>query len=145
MNLTAIAFVLLPMLLAIITNVLLANRQATPAEERNPYLPPGWAIGTVWIILFGLLGYTTYLVKDNIYLLSFIVVLIAYCIAYPAITNFEPTTIKTRTMNAGAFVLASILILAIYYSQKEKNPIFFVIPLWIWATYVTIVDIVHNA
>lgn len=143
MNIVAIFFVLFPMTLAILTNIFLTMKNY-PTRERNPYLPPGWAIGTIWIILFGLLGYTAYLTKDNVYLLSFIALIITYCLAYPAITNFEPTTVKTRTLNAGAFVLASTLIGAIYYAQKNKTPIFFVIPLWIWASYVNIVDIVKH-
>lgn len=138
-NSTAIAFVVVPVLLAVISNLVFTMPRRT---DRNPYLPPGWVIGTVWVILFGLLGYTAYLVKDNLYLLTFIGAIIVYCLAYPTITNLEPSTIKTRALNAGTFFLATILIAALLYTG---NQVAFTVPLWLWAAYVNIVDIVAVA
>lgn len=140
-SLSEVSSIAIPIILAIISNLIFANRQQD--RERNPYLPPGWVIGTVWVILFGLLGYTAYLVKDNAYLVTLIALIILYCLSYPAITNFEPTTTKTRVMNSGSFLFATVLIGSLYI-EKEFNAIYFAIPLWLWTSYVNVVDIVDN-
>ncbi len=145
MNSTAIWFVLVPVGLALLTNGLLAMNADTlrPKRKRNPYLPAGWLIGTIWVILFGLLGYTAYLVKANAYLLTFIFAVIAYCLAYPALTNLDPTSAKTRLLNAGAFILATLIVIVLY-AQNQTNAIAFAAPLWLWASYVNIADIAYD-
>jgi len=144
MNITAILFVSIPVILALITNGLLVlNKNIVLSNEQkaqNPYLPPGWVVGTVWVILFGLLGYTAYLMKEYPYLIALIFAIIAYCLAYPVLTDLNPSSENARSLNRGAFILATILVIATYY-QKTENAIIFTIPLWLWTAYVNSIEI----
>jgi tryptophan-rich sensory protein len=141
---TAILFVSIPVILAIITNGLLAiNKDTVLSKEQkvqNPYLPPGWIVGTVWVILFGLLGYTAYLMKEYPYIVAFICIVIIYCLAYPVLTDLNATSDNARSLNRGAFILATILVIITYY-QNQPSAIAFTIPLWLWTAYVNSIEI----
>ena len=56
--------ILAPMIFAIITNGLVFSRRGKDFKETKiiyKYIPPGYIVGSVWIILFGFLGYAHYL------------------------------------------------------------------------------------
>jgi len=55
------AFVLPPLLLNAVIFGLGWDRRSVP----NPYLPPGWVVGTIWIVLFVAMGIARWLVVRN--------------------------------------------------------------------------------
>ena len=52
--------ILVPVLAAIIMNGIIYTFGINKYSEKNkinPYIPPGYVIGTIWVIILGLLGY----------------------------------------------------------------------------------------
>ncbi len=140
--------VLVPIILALLMNGIIytfkLNANNTMTKKDNIYkklLPPGYIIGTIWIIIFGLLGYTHYLIyKDNenkITITSlFIIFVILFCLAYPLITGLK---VKTGLLlNLISLILAFTLGITIIL--QSKFAFLFIIPLIVWSSFVNIVD-----
>ena len=56
--------ILIPVITAIIMNGIIYMFGINKQDNKsiiNPLLPPGYIIGSIWIIIFGLLGYVHYL------------------------------------------------------------------------------------
>jgi hypothetical protein len=97
-------------------------------------IPPGYIVGSIWIILFGLLGYIHHrLGNDSSYASVSIYVFIGYSLSYPFLTRLENTDIYNKM----AWVLAFLCSLLLYYENRELIP--YILPLLAWVTYVNIV------
>ncbi len=125
--------------------------------SRNRYLPPGFLIGFVWIGVFAALGYSYYLAytgdpaKDpttgNIlnpkkwnracYL---IVVVSAYCLAYPVITMFVPEKYVPLLNLIALFMAAALSIVVI---SECLAAFWYTLPLLVWCAYVNFADIMQ--
>ena len=87
--------IITPVIFAIITNglVFLRRREIVKetVKETSKYIPPGYIVGSVWIILFGLLGYAHYLLyklDNGISIASMSLILfIIFSLAYPFLTK----------------------------------------------------------
>ena len=141
--------ILIPIILAIMMNGIIymfkLNKQdastSTKLSVYNKLLPSGYIIGTIWIIIFGLLGYVHYLIytqnENKITFTSlFIGFVILFCLMYPLITGLK---VKSGLlMNLLSLILAFTL--GIIIVLQSKYAFLFVLPLIVWSSYVNIVD-----
>jgi tryptophan-rich sensory protein len=148
--------VLIPVLLALSMNSIIYifginkiseqkdKQKDTQKDKQNSeyfkLFPPGYVIGIIWTIIFGLLGYAHYLMyklKDRINIGSVsIVLVIIFCLLYPVITSLKFTyglLLNLITLII-SFVLGFIIIL------ESKYIFLYIIPLIVWASYVNVVD-----
>jgi tryptophan-rich sensory protein len=146
--------ILVPIVLAIIMNGIIymfrLNKKDNLKDNLNnddlykKFLPPGYIIGCIWLIIFGLLGYVHYLIykqNDNKITITslFICFIILFCLSYPLITGLK---VKSGIiMNLLSLILGFIL--GIVIITQSKYAFLFVLPLIIWASYVNIV-ILYN-
>jgi tryptophan-rich sensory protein len=133
--------ILVPVLAAIIMNGIIYTFGINKYSEKNkinPYIPPGYVIGTIWVIILGLLGYLHYLIYKKYEAITFtsllIVFVILFCISYPLITGLK---VKSGLLlNLITLILAFIL--ALFVITESKYMFIYLIPLLVWASYVNI-------
>jgi len=138
--------VLIPVITAIIMNGIIytfgINKQYNKSII-NPLLPPGYVIGTIWIIILGLLGYVHYLLyklKNGISFTSiFLIFVILFCISYPLITGLKQKS--GLLLNLISLILAFIL--GILVIIESKYIFIYIVPLILWATYVNAVYVIQ--
>ena len=132
--------VLVPIILAGLMNAFIYmqgwNKESgSRVDNNNAFLPPGYVIAIVWIIILGLLGYTHFLVYPST--ASWVIVFaVLYCLAYPFLTS------GLQTKNAFIYNLLSLIIalfvFGFVYSQNVYAAMF-TIPFILWTLYVNIV------
>lgn len=125
--------ILVPIILAIVLNFYIYTQGWNNDNEKNTKLPPGYIIGSIWIIILGLLGYIHFLLYPSVYS-WFIVLTILYCLSYPFLTSGLQNT-DNSIYNLIALLLAIIVTIIMYY----KSNIIYVIPFLLWTFYVNIV------
>lgn len=135
------AYILAPVLAATIMNGVIYglgwnrnNDSSKSKEKENPWMPPGYVIAVVWTLIFGLLGWTLWLIRGAWMAYSVIAITIVYCLMYPLLTMglkkeyFKP-------YNIGAFVLAIICTCLVALEAGVGNLVG-VVPLLLWTSYV---------
>jgi tryptophan-rich sensory protein len=130
--------VLIPILIGTFINANV-NIHMNPRVSNNRFLPPGHVIGMIWIILFGLLGYTNYILykEQKIVGYCFIILLLFIYISYPYITR-EYTDIKNIDfMNRVTLIITFFI--SIYIFQISKNAFNFMIPVLLWIMYINLI------
>lgn len=125
--------ILVPIMLAIVLNFYIYTQGWNNDNEKNSKLPPGYIIGSIWIIILGLLGYIHFLLYPSVYS-WFIVLTILYCLSYPFLTSGLQNT-DNNIYNVIALILAIIVTIIMYY----KSNIIYAIPFLLWIFYVNIV------
>jgi tryptophan-rich sensory protein len=134
-------YIFTPVILAIILNLIIYSFKWNK-NEPNPYLPPGYVIGIVWIIIFGLLGYAYYLIlneRNKITLGSIsIILMILFCLLYPFLTGGFNNKYISRLLNMLTLIF-SIIVGFIIFSES-KYIYLYIIPLILWSLYVNITD-----
>ena len=125
--------ILVPIILAIVLNFYIYTQGWNNDNEKNSKLPPGYIIGSIWIIILGLLGYIHFLLYPSGYS-WFIVLTILYCLSYPFLTKGLQNT-DNNYFNLIALLLAIIVTIIMYY----KSNIIYAIPFLLWTFYVNIV------
>jgi tryptophan-rich sensory protein len=140
----AIVHIFLPIIAAIIINVIIYtsdwNNQKPQDQQMSRYLPPGYIIAVVWIIILGLLGYTHYLVypgKESV----IIILAILYCLSYPFLTSGLQQD-KAPVYNVLSFVIAVFVLFSVYLKQKRAT--LYIMPLLLWTLYVSIITVFVN-
>ena len=77
---------------------------------KNPYLPPGYVVGAIWVVLFGLLGYAHYrfshTAKPTPLASPAIAATILFCLAYPILTSALRDPRVSRALNTATLVIA---------------------------------------
>jgi tryptophan-rich sensory protein len=149
--------ILVPIIIASLINLFIYVNgwSSNTKEQENKYLPPGYVIGIVWIIILGLLGYANYLTYPTS--ASWIVIIaIIYCLFYPFLV-MNPTTdniaykilfskptrkhvsrsIPEWFYNLLAFIIA-VIVAFLCYREKQMT-IYYTMPFVLWTTYVNIV------
>ena len=137
--------IITPVIFAIITNglVFLRRREIVKetVKETSKYIPPGYIVGSVWIILFGLLGYAHYLLyklDNGISIASMSLILfIIFSLAYPFLTKGFIENVNL--LNVISLILAFILSLIIII--RSQYIFLYMIPLLLWVSYVNVVSI----
>jgi len=129
--------ILIPIIAAITMNGIIytfgLNKQSM---KTNPLIPPGYVIGTIWIIILGLLGYVHYLIyklNNKITFTSlFIIFIILFCISYPIITGLKEKS--GLLLNLITLILSFILGLLVII--QSKYIFIYIIPFILWSIYV---------
>jgi tryptophan-rich sensory protein len=138
--------VLIPVIASIMMNgiiyTFMINKQNNNSIV-NPLLPPGYVIGTIWIIIFGLLGYVHYLLyklKNGISFTSlFLIFLILFCISYPLITGLNQKS--GLLLNLITLILSFILCMLVII--ESKYIFIFILPLILWVSYINIAYVIQ--
>jgi len=125
--------IFVPIVLAIVLNFYIYMQGWNNDNEKNSKLPPGYIIGSIWIIILGLLGYIHFLLYPSGYS-WFIVLTILYCLSYPFLTSGLQNT-DNNIYNLIALILAIIVTIIMYY----RSNIIYAIPFLLWTFYVNIV------
>jgi tryptophan-rich sensory protein len=133
--------ILVPVLAAIIMNGIIYTFGINKYSEKNkinPYIPQGYVIGTIWVIILGLLGYLHYLVYKKYEAITFtsllIIFTILFCISYPLITGL----IVKNGLLLNLITLILAFILALFIITESKYMFIYLIPLLVWASYINI-------
>jgi tryptophan-rich sensory protein len=121
--------------LAIMINVIIYNKQIAKIQK-SKYLPPGYIVGTIWTLLFGLLGYIISRLQNYTSVASIsIYIFVVFSVLYPFITKLSPGSLSDM-FNKLAFLLAC----SICYLVYKENPgvTLYLLPLLFWMVYVNI-------
>jgi tryptophan-rich sensory protein len=149
MNKLLLINIVLPILAALIINYIIYYKgwseryKKDDKEKEIELLPPGYIIGLIWMILFGLLGYINYRLyklKNKINFGNILVVFfILFSLAYPFLTfglNKKYGLLLNYVTLLLSFILSLVIVL---YSIKI---FMYLIPLLLWVFYVNYVFIV---
>lgn len=128
--------VLIPVFSAIAMNVIIYAFGWNKNMKRDDDLPPGYIIGTIWTVIFALLGYVhyrLYALKNNTNFGSASVVLfILFSLAYPALIS----SINGCFLNFISLILSFALSLIVM--MYSRHIFLFMIPLLVWVSYVNL-------
>ena len=136
--------IFIPVLLAGLSNGLIYGFGINQNRDKpNPYLPPGYVIGSIWIVLFGFLGYAHYLLyrvgQRSTPASLAIVGLFLFCMAYPLLTGLR---VKSGLLlNLATLVLGFIV--AMMVLAESAAVVVWLVPLLIWATFVNVVFVIE--
>lgn len=152
----SILYILIPILIAFLINIKMYRKDSNTMEDIDiRYLPPGYIIGVVWIIMLALMGYVLYLLslkfkseslRNSLYVnfnyqIFLILFLIIFCVMYPYLTSlFNERFMKNYNY---------LTIFVVLYIFFEINKISFdiskyLIPLILWVGYVSLVTLISE-
>src|SRR3990167_4336593 len=132
----AYLYVLIPIVIAIILNLIIFGLKWPSNSTNNRFLPPGWLIGVIWVIVLGFLGYALYLTtkaRDNVSSV-FIVILMLICLAYPFYTRGLTTGTAAKVGDVATLVIGFAVTVVVALRTPQAVP--YLIPLLVWASYV---------
>ena len=138
--------ILIPIIFAIIVNGIIYALKWNNNNNINtkmPYLPPGYIIGLIWLIIFGFLGVAHYILtyRQNSNIASnSIIFLLIFCLAYPFLTSGLKNIKIALILNLLTFFLS--IIVSIIVAYKSLNAFYFLIPLLLWAGYVNYIFLI---
>ena len=147
--------VLVPVLLAVAINALIFAQRlnAHPplmTERPSSYsalLPPGWAIGVIWVFVLACLGAAHHqaCTRGSGALgpaAVAIVLTIAYCLAYPFLTSLlQARQSRSKVLDTAALLAASATAIAV--ASEDARALLLVAPLLLWAGYVNVVGAIQ--
>lgn len=120
-----------------IDSVQLLDNTVLPA-----FTPPGYAIGMVWTLLFGLMGVARWLLNkvqnsQRVNHQKLVVYLILFCLAHPLYSLAIDSRLGALLGNLGTIALA--IYVAIYIRTSSKNAALLILPTIAWVTYATVI------
>jgi tryptophan-rich sensory protein len=122
--------------LAISINLIIYNKQIAKIQK-SKYIPPGYIVGTIWVLLFGILGYIIYRLHNYTSVASISIYgFILFSLLYPFITNLSPGSLSD-ICNKIALLLAYTVCYLVYI--ENHGLAIYLLPLFFWITYVNIV------
>ena len=139
MNIVLYLSILIPVILLIsinfymkYNNILLEGGSSSviPGESRE------YIILSIWTILIGFLGYSCYLMRNNISCVAIIIIII-YTLAYPFIT-LGKNRIQIESLNI-IYILITYIIFLLVLSENSNASVY-ILPLLLWITYIFIVS-----
>lgn len=141
MNTVQILYILLPILAALTVNGIIFWKRwgSGSGQPSSKLLPSGWVIGTIWTILFGLLGMTMYLHRNNISILIALILLFLICLLYPVYTRGLQGQSRVAKIANMITLVVALMITGMIYANNKKNT-WWMLPLILWAFYVNFVD-----
>jgi len=138
---TLYVHILVPVVAALTLNGLIfALGWNVGKAKKNPYLPPGYIIGIVWVIILGILGSLHYrLQEQKAFTVAYtIVALIIFCLLYPFLTSGLKSNTWSSVLNLATLVFAFSASLAI-----PRTEVAYMIPILLWATYVNVTQLLQ--
>lgn len=140
--------IFVPIFLTIVMNIYIFSNKINQSTIQNNLLPPGYLVGTIWIILFGIFGYlhwSLYNINNKETNASkFIILLTLFCILYPLFTQLKPE--RGQVLNLVTLILAFILFILVRDETNNSELKYlqnYTIPLLLWAIYVNYADKVY--
>ena len=137
MNIVLYLSILIPVILLIsinfymkYNNILLEDRDSSniPGEFRE------YIILGIWAILIGFLGYSYYLMRNNISSVAIIIIII-YTLTYPFIT-LGKNRVQIESLNI-IYILITYIIFLLVLSENS-NAALYILPLLLWIVYIFI-------
>ena len=137
MNIVLYLSILIPVILLIsinfymkYNNILLEDGGSSviPGESRE------YIILSIWAILIGFLGYSFYLMRNNISSFAIIIIII-YTLTYPFIT-LGKNRIEIESLNI-IYILITYIIFLLVLSENS-NAALYILPLLLWIVYIFI-------
>ena len=111
-------------------NIVLEDRDSSDIpEESREYIILG-----IWAILIGFLGYSYYLMRNNISSVAIIIIII-YTLSYPFIT-LGKNRIEIESLNI-IYILITYIIFLLVLSENS-NAALYILPLLLWIVYIFI-------
>lgn len=110
--------------------------------KRNKLIPPGWMIAIIWVVLFGLLGYSHWLVRDanegeaSLGSISIIVAGV-WCLLYPFFVYLVGQK-YIRLVNLLSLIV--VFSLGLIVITESETAFYWLIPLIFWNAYVNFAD-----
>lgn len=142
-----IYIILVFILVAIIGNIFFNNESDTQSEIEidNKYLPPGYLIGAIWVIIFGILGYIytkINLIKDKYCYSRFSIMLfVVICFMYGPFTTGKSSRF-IKNYNYIAFLLLCLLTYILSFNVEKYY--IYLIPLFLWVGYVSLLTLLDD-
>ena len=139
--------VAVPVAAAVVINGIIFARgwnDAAPTRSRNanPLLPPGWAIGIVWLVVLAALGYARWTLGHHghsavaaTWSVVAVTTVIALCLAYPFYTRGLRQDRVAALLNL-AVLVASFLMAMTVAATGQKDALAAIAPLLAWLSYV---------
>ena len=137
MNIVLYLSILIPVILLIsinfymkYNNILLEDRDSSniPGELREYFI-----LG-IWAILIGFLGYSYYLMRNNISSVAIIIIII-YTLTYPFIT-LGKNRVQIESLNI-IYILITYIIFLLVLSENSNASVY-ILPLLLWIIYIFI-------
>lgn len=137
MNIVLYLSILIPVILLIsinfymkYNNIVLEDRDSSDIpEESREYIILG-----IWTILIGFLGYSYYLMRNNISSVAIIIIII-YTLSYPFIT-LGKNRIEIESLNIIYILIAYVIFLLVL--SENSNAALYILPLLLWIVYIFI-------
>lgn len=137
MNIVLYLSILIPVILLIsinfymkYNNIVLEDRYSSDIpEESREYIILG-----IWTILIGFLGYSYYLMRNNISSVAIIIIII-YTLTYPFIT-LGKNRIEIESLNI-IYILITYIIFLLVLSENSNSALY-ILPLLLWIIYIFI-------
>jgi tryptophan-rich sensory protein len=133
MTTTKIYYILIPIILATILNVIIFTKRWNTIQRK--YLPPGWVIGIVWSIILGILGYLLFMSKQHKVTYFAIAGLIVFILAYPFLTN--KFVENTKLLDTITLILSVLIAVMLFF---QKGMVLYMLPLLTWVLFVKYTD-----
>jgi hypothetical protein len=131
-----LAWIALPVVAALAMNlVILFMDRADPARRPapNPRLPPGWAVGSIWVLVLAALGFAG--ASSPAPLAVLVAAFVAWCVAYPLVVRLAPHVPPQRLNTASLVALGPVALLAHEWRQMAG-----LAPALAWLSIVNLVD-----
>jgi translocator protein len=114
---------------------------ASDTDAQIWFAPPGYVVGTVWVILFGLIGAARYLLNASGEAAkgakNWLVILLLFCLAYPIYT------IGFNSELIGFFGNLATIALTIFVFIKtrkfSKSAALLLVPIVLWVSFATFI------
>jgi len=142
MNIVLYLSILIPVILLMSINFYMKYNDITLDASGSSVIPGEskeyreYIILGIWAILIGFLGYSYYLMRNNISSAAIIIIII-YTLTYPFIT-LEKNSIQIESLNIIYIVITYIIFLLVL--SENSNAALYILPLLLWITYIFIVS-----
>jgi tryptophan-rich sensory protein len=105
------------------------------AEIKPKLLPPGYVVGTIWVILIGTLGYLHHLLYREggwSTACQSIEAFLLYSLSYSVFVNYRPTLSKALNLIA----LVAAFVVALFVAKERWAYVGYMVPLLLWGFFV---------
>jgi hypothetical protein len=140
MNIVLYLSILIPVILLISINFYMKYNNILLDEDYSSDIPGEtreYIILGIWVILIGFLGYSYYLMRNNISSVAIIIIVI-YTLIYPLIT-LGKNRIEIESLNI-IYILITYIIFLLVLSENS-NASLYILPLLLWIVYIFIASI----
>jgi tryptophan-rich sensory protein len=131
--------------IALLGNIIFNNEQMTKKESNKKYLPPGYVIGSIWIFIFGLLGYIyskINLNKKNASQSQYVIILfLIFCFLYGPLTNGKSSRF---IKNYNYLTLLFLVYVSYMISKNSEDILYLFIPIYLWVLYIFYVTLLDD-